>query len=97
MTDSPPDSFLRPVKVILLLLIGGLVYLVALMATLPAGWLWQQVEPRVELPPGVSVDRVTGSLWQGMATLAVVDRKVEAGWQVHSPSFANRALPLSFS
>jgi general secretion pathway protein N len=97
MTDSPSASFLRPAKVILLLLAGILVYLIVLVATMPAGWLWQQISPRIDLPPGLSVERVTGNLWQGGALLTLEDRRLDTRWRIQSPSFNGGTVPVTFS
>jgi general secretion pathway protein N len=101
MTESPSNAFskafLRPGKVFLLVLAGVLIYLIALVTLVPAGWLWQQAQGQVSLPPEIRVGQVNGQLWEGVAGLEVAGFPVRAAWSLGAPSLSGLALPLEFS
>ena len=97
MSESPTKAFLRPGKVFLLVLAGVLIYVGALVALVPAGWLWQQVQDQAALPSEVQVRQVTGKLWSGVAGLSVAGFPVRAEWALGAPSLSNLALPIDFS
>lgn len=97
MSDAPPKSFLRPGKVILLLLLGLLVYLLALAVLVPAGWVWQQTSGYLSLPPQVQVQQVAGKLWGGEAGVVVAGYPLRVDWRFQTPSLTGLALPLRFS
>lgn len=83
--DSATKPFLRPGKVILLLVPGLLVYVLALLALLLASFVWQQLRPQIQLPPGVSVTQVSGSLWSGAAAVALNGYPLRLQWQLGCP------------
>jgi len=85
MTDSATKPFFRPGKVILLLVLGLLVYVLALLALLPASFVWQQLRSQIQLPPGVSVTQVSGSLWSGAAAALVSGYPLRLQWQLGWP------------
>ena len=60
MSETPAKAFLRPGKVLLLTFAGVLIYLLALVVFVPAGWLWHQASAYVALPPEVQVSQVSG-------------------------------------
>ncbi|SDX64526.1 type II secretion system protein N [Marinobacter mobilis] len=95
MNQASQRAFLRPGKLILLLILGLITYLVALLIWIPAGWLWQQAAGYVALPPQVRVQAVSGTLWNGAAALRVQGRDVRADWQLGWPSGAGLPLDLS--
>lgn len=95
MTDTPERAFLRPGKVLLLLLVALLVYGVTLVALLPAGWVWQQASAHVSLPPQVTVNRVSGTVWQGAAAIGFQGRDLSVGWQMRWPDLGDLALPVA--
>lgn len=97
MSDSPKKAFLRPGKVFLLALAGVVVYVGALITLVPAGWLWQQAQARISLPPELQVRQVSGQLWDGVAGLAVADYLVSLEWNLGAPSLSALALPVDFS
>lgn len=97
MNDAEPKSFLRPGKVILLLLLGVLVYLLSLVFLVPAGWVWQQASAHVSLPPQVQVRQVAGKLWDGEAGVVVADFPLRVEWQLHMPSAIDLEWPARFS
>lgn len=97
MSESPTKAFLRPGKVFLLVLAGVLIYVGALVAMVPAGWLWQQAQGRVSLPPEVQVKQVTGKLWDGVAGLSIAGFPVRAEWVLGAPSLSSMSLPIDFS
>lgn len=94
MSDATPKSFLRPGKIILLILLAVLVYLFALITLVPAGWLWQKAAPHVPLPRQVLVQQVSGTLWDGAAGVMVAGFPVRVGWQFGWPSITALSLPL---
>ncbi|WP_166252370.1 type II secretion system protein N [Marinobacter salicampi] len=97
MTDSEQSSFLRPGKVVWLVLGGLLIYAVTLIVTVPAGWVWAKVAPQVPLPPQVQVFGVSGSLWDGAAGVAFDNRRFRLGWDFRAPSIVGPTLPVDFS
>lgn len=97
MTDSPDRSFFRPIKIILLLVLALLVYGAALIAWVPAGWLWSQFGANAQLPPGVQVQQVSGSLWRGAARLNMGRRSVHLGWELSGPDIIALRQPIQFT
>lgn len=97
MSDSSTKAFLRPGKVFLLALAGVLIYVGALVALVPAGWLWQQAQGQVSLPPEIRVGQINGQLWNGVAGLSVADFPVRVEWSLGLPSLSALSLPLDFS
>lgn len=97
MTDAPERPFFRPLKVILLVLLALLVYVIALVAWVPAGWVWSQVSGQVALPPSVAVQQVSGSLWQGAARLELQRRPVRLTWTLSLPDFVGLRQPADFT
>lgn len=97
MTDSAERPFFRPLKVILLVLLAMVVYLMALVAWMPAGWIWSQVSGSATLPPGVEVQRVSGSLWQGAALVHVQRRPVRISWGLSWPDIVGLRQPVAFT
>jgi len=97
MNEFPTKAFLRPGKVFLLALAGVLIYAGALVATVPAGWLWQQVQGQVALPPEIQVKQITGKLWDGVVGLSIAGFPVRAEWVLGAPSLWTLALPVDFS
>ncbi|MCK7544840.1 type II secretion system protein N [Marinobacter bryozoorum] len=95
MTDSSSRPFIRPAKVILLVLLMLLVYAVALVAWLPAGWVWAQASEHVSLPPGVSVQQVSGPLWNGAARIEVQRKPVRVEWQLTWPDVMTMRQPVA--
>lgn len=85
ITDSATKPFFRPGKVILLLVLGLLVYVLALLALLPASFAWQQLRPQIQLPPGVSVTQVSGSWLSGAAAVVVSGYPLRLQWQLGWP------------
>ncbi|WP_421844423.1 hypothetical protein [Marinobacter algicola] len=80
MSETPAKAFLRPGKVFLLTLAGVLIYLVALVVLVPAGWLWHQASGYVALPPEVQVSQVSGRVWSGTAGVVVAGYPVRLEW-----------------
>jgi general secretion pathway protein N len=97
MSETPAKAFLRPGKVFLLTLVGVLVYLVALVALVPAGWLWHQAEAYIQLPPEVQVRQVSGKAWSGAAGAVVAGYPARLEWRLGTPSVSDLSLPVSFS
>lgn len=96
MTDPASRPFLRPVKVLLLLALGLLVYALALLAWLPAGFVWQQLRSQVQLPPGVSVTQVSGTCWSGAAAAIVSGYPLRLQWQLGWPTLNGLAAPIEW-
>ncbi|KEF31698.1 hypothetical protein D777_02047 [Marinobacter nitratireducens] len=97
MSDAAPKSFLRPGKVVLLVLLAALVYLFALIVLVPAGWLWHQASAQVPLPRQVQVNQVSGTVWDGAAGVVVAGYPVRFDWQLGWPSVTELSLPLALS
>ncbi len=94
MSDSETKSFIRPGKILLLVVLAALVYFAALVVWVPAGWLWQQVSGKVSLPPQVVVQQVSGRVWDGAASLVVAGHPVRLDWTLDWPSLTALALPV---
>lgn len=97
MSDSAKTAFLRPGKVLWLVLLGLLVYTIAVVVLIPAGWLWHWFSPRIQLPPQIIVHRVSGQVWQGAAGLSFQGRPLIVHWQLDWPTVSKLALPVGFS
>lgn len=95
MSDAETKSFFRPGKLLLLFLLGALVYVVALVVLVPAGWVWQQASGRVQLPPQVQVRQVSGKLWDGAAGVVVAGYPVRVDWALGWPSLGSMTLPVN--
>lgn len=96
MTDTTTKAFFRPGKMILLLAPGLLVYVLALFAWLPAGFVWLQLRPQIQLPPGVSVTQVSGTWWRGAAAAVVSGYPLRLQWQLGWPQLTQLAAPVSW-
>ncbi len=97
MTESAKTSFLRPAKVLWLVLIGLFVYTVTAAVLVPAGWLWHWFSPRIQLPPQLIVHQVSGKVWEGSAGLSYHGRPLIVRWQLGWPSVSTLELPVGFS
>ncbi|NMT64760.1 type II secretion system protein N [Marinobacter orientalis] len=97
MSETQAKAFLRPGKVFLLTLAGVLVYLVALVVLVPAGWLWHQASAHIQLPPEIQVGQVSGKAWSGAAGAVVAGYPVTLEWQLGTPSLPGLSLPVVFS
>lgn len=97
MTETSKSSFLRPGKLILFVLAGLLVYLVALVFLVPAGWVWQQLAGQIRLPPQFSVQAVTGSVWDGAAGIRLQGRPLKIDWDLGWPSLTEMSLPVDLT
>jgi general secretion pathway protein N len=97
MSETPTKAFLRPGKVFLLTLAGVVIYVGALLVLVPAGWLWQQAQSRIALPPDVRVNQIAGQVWDGAAGLSVAGFPVRVEWSLGAPSLSSLALPIDFS
>ena len=96
MTDSTTKPFFRPGKVILLLVLGLLVYVLALLALLPASVVWQQLRPQIQLPPGVNVTQVSGSWWSGATAAVVGGYPLRLQWQLGWPRLGEQSAPIDW-
>ncbi|MDX1633636.1 MAG: type II secretion system protein N [Marinobacter sp.] len=97
MTKPDHPAFLRPAKVVWLLLLGLLVYALVLLFTVPAGWLWQRFSPHVSLPPQVQVGSVSGQVWQGAAAITAYNHPLHLTWDLQMPSLTELSLPVRFT
>lgn len=97
MSDTEPKRFLRPGKLFLLVLLGLFVYLGALIAFVPAGWVWLQAAPYVALPSQVQVQQVAGRLWNGAAGVVIAGFPVRVEWQLGWPSVTALEQPVRIS
>ena len=94
MSESWARPFLRPLKILLLLVLGLLVFAATLVLTVPAGWLWQQVEDRLPLPEDIRVQQVSGHLWDGAARIVVIGYPALVEWRLLRPSLSDQTLPV---
>lgn len=97
MSEPTKSAFLRPGKLVLLVLAGMIVYLCALVWLVPAGWLWQQVSGQVRLPPQVKVMGVSGSLWDGVVGVRFQGRDLAIDWALGWPELGDLQLPVAVS
>lgn len=96
MAENSESPFLRPGKVVLLTLLGLLVYGIALVFWIPAGWIWHMSRDAVSLPPGVVVEQVSGQLWNGSVQARVMGHSLQAGWQIEGVMSRGAMLPVSW-
>ncbi|MGF2735298.1 type II secretion system protein N [Marinobacter sp. DUT-1] len=94
MSDTETKSFFRLGKLLLLFLLGALVYVVALVILVPAGWVWQQASAHVNVPPQVQVRQVSGKLWDGAAGVVVAGYPLRMDWALGWPSPGGMTLPV---
>lgn len=94
MTEHTTKPFLRPGKVVLLMLVGLVVYFVALLVLIPAGWVWHQASAYVPLPPQIKIQQVSGRLWEGAAGAVVNGMPFRIDWQLGWPSMTGLELPV---
>lgn len=97
MSNTESKPFLRPGKLVLLGLLALVVYAVALLVWVPAGWAWQQVSDRVSLPQQVEIRQVSGRVWDGAAGLRVAGYPVRVDWQLGWPSLTELSLPVDLA
>ncbi len=97
MSNTESKPFLRPGKLVLLVLLALVVYAVALLVWVPAGWAWQQVSDRVSLPQQVEIRQVSGRVWDGAAGLRVAGYPVRVDWQLGWPSLTELSLPVDLA
>jgi len=97
MTEPQAKPFLRPAKILLMLLLGLLVYGVVLVLWVPAGWVWHQASRYVQLPPQVVVQQVSGRLWDGAAGVVVAGFPARVQWTLGWPSLTGLELPIGIS
>lgn len=97
MSETEAKPLIRPGKLVLLLIAGVLVYLVTLVLTVPIGWVWSQASDRVQLPPDIRVQQLSGTLWKGRGSATFQDFPVSLGWDLGFPSVTELSLPLGFS
>lgn len=97
MNETPAKAFLRPGKIFLLTLAGVLIYLVALVVLVPAGWMWHQASAHIQLPPEIQVRQVAGKAWSGAAAAVVAGYPVRLEWQLGAPALSPLAVPVDFS
>lgn len=97
MSDAEPKSFIRPGKVVLLLLLGLVVYLLSLVFLVPAGWLWHQASAHVSVPAQIQVRQVAGTLWDGEAGVVVAGFPLRIGWDLHMPSVTRLEWPAGIT
>lgn len=97
MSAAEPKPFLRPGKLFLLALLGLFIYIGALVAFIPAGWVWHQASSYVSLPPQVQVRHVAGTLWDGAAGVVIADFPVRVQWQLGWPSVTSLEQPVRIS
>ncbi len=96
MPEPTTKPFIRPGKLFLLTLLGVLVYMVALVTLVPAGWLWQQASSYVVLPPEIQVQQVSGKLWEGQAGVLLAGYPVRVDWSLGQPLWLTGEMPLDF-
>ncbi|BES72016.1 hypothetical protein RE428_30340 [Marinobacter nanhaiticus D15-8W] len=94
MTETPESPFLRPGKVVLLTLLGLVVYVVALVFWIPAGWVWHMARDSVPLPPGIAVEQVSGQLWNGAVQAQVLGHSLQVGWHIEGLMDDGAYLPV---
>ncbi len=97
MSNAETKPFLRPGKLVLLVLLALVVYAVALLVWVPAGWAWQQVSDRISLPQQVQVRQVSGRVWDGAAGLKVAGYPLRVDWQLGWPSLTKLSLPIDLA
>jgi general secretion pathway protein N len=92
---------LTPGRIILLIVFFLLSALAAVMVYLPAGWVWSQVRGEVQLPPGVAVEAVGGTVWSGASLIKVQaasmqERTLRLSWDFQLPSMEESRWQLEW-
>lgn len=87
---------LGPLRIVLLFLLLLLVWSTSMVVHLPVGWAWQQVSPRVPLPPQVQVEDVAGRLWEGTARVNWQELSVQLAWSLQLSALRHGYLPLEW-
>lgn len=96
MTETSEAPFLRPGKVVLLTLLGLVVYLVALIFWIPAGWVWHLSRDSVPLPQGIAVESVSGQLWNGAVQAHILGHSLQVGWHIDGVLDDGAVLPIGW-
>lgn len=83
---------LTPGRLILLILLFLMSALAAVIFYLPAAWVWSQIESEVQLPTGITVQAVGGTVWSGtglltVKPLAAQERPLRLSWVFRMPSW----------
>lgn len=97
MRTKAPQFRMGPGKWIGLLLLALCAYLVALLVQLPAGWAWRWLAPQVDLPPGMSVTQVGGTVWQGAARVRWDNIPTRLTWSLQMRSLLQGQLPVNWT
>lgn len=94
--DAPRRFRVGPVKGFLLVLLLVVTWMIALVVYLPAGWIWAQVSPRIDLPAQVEVGSVSGTLWSGTALVRALGKPVSVSWRLEPASAIYGFIPLEW-
>ncbi|KXS55038.1 MAG: general secretion pathway protein N [Marinobacter sp. T13-3] len=79
--------------------IAALTFAGNLITSAPAGWVAQQTGLIEQLPPGVTVQGMNGSLFSGTAAVTVENHPAHLNWQAQWPTFGqitSGALPVNW-
>lgn len=92
---------LTPGRLILLIVFFLVSGFAAVLAYLPAAWVWDQIRDEVRLPPEIIVEAVGGTVWSGASLLKVqpvgtAARSLRLTWNVQLPSLDQAAWPVKW-
>ncbi len=97
MANPSPNFRIGPGKLVALSLLFLLAYGVALAVYLPAGWAWRWAGQSVQLPPGLQVRELAGTVWQGKALVDYQRLPLELDWRVRPSAIIHGRLPVRWS
>lgn len=97
MSDPIQTPFLRPGKIVLVVVLGIIVYLCSLIFWLPAGWVWHLSKPYIQLPSAIVVEQVSGQVWHGAVRTNILGHSLNIGWHIDGLYNDGAVLPLSWT
>ena len=96
MANPSPNFRIGPGKLVALCLLFLFAYALALIVFMPAGWVWRWVARDVQLPPGLVVSQLDGTLWHGQALLRYQQLPVRLDWNVKAGDVFQGQLPVDW-
>jgi len=97
MANPSPNFRIGPGKLVFLSLLFLLAYGIALAVYLPAGWAWRWAGQSVQLPPGLQVKQVAGTVWHGQALVNYQRLPLQLDWRLQPSSIIHGRLPVAWS
>lgn len=96
MANPSPNFRIGTGKLVFLCLLFLFVYALALIVFMPAGWAWRWVAQDLQLPPGLVVSQLDGTLWDGQALLHYQQLPIRLNWEMRSGGLLSGRLPVDW-